>query len=79
MKKNKITKHLIGFITYVIEYGIAFSITENVTNFWGIRYKTFFSLEFALYIIIVTIISTMFEFLVSKIKDIRSKGRSKDE
>ncbi|MBX4271798.1 hypothetical protein [Clostridium estertheticum] len=78
MKKNKITK-CFGFIAHVIEYGIAFFITENVTNFLGIRYKTFFSLEFALYIIIVVIISTTLEFLVSKIKDIWSKRRSKDE
>ena len=79
MKKNKIIKQIIRFITYVFEYGIAFFIAENVTIFWGIRYKTFLSLEFALYIIIVTIIATTFEFLVSKIKDIWNKRRNSNK
>ncbi|MBC8060527.1 MAG: hypothetical protein H7Y18_07665 [Clostridiaceae bacterium] len=75
MKKNKITKHFIRLISYIIEYGIAFSIADIVTNAWGVSHTKILSSGFALYIIIVTIIIFILEFLFLKTTNIWSKRR----
>jgi len=72
MKKNKIT----NFITYFFEYLITFFIADNVTNFLGIRYKKFLSLNFAIYIIIVTIVVVTLDFLISEVKNKYKKRKS---
>jgi len=69
MKKNNTTKVITYFITNLIGFIIAFSIADNVTNFFEIKYDKFLSLGSALYIVIGTIVLMAFEFLISKIAD----------
>lgn len=63
MRGSKATKLLIDIITFII----GFNVANYITNSLGVKYEKFLSFEFALRILIVTIMLIIVDFLMSKI------------